>query len=295
MNSKRIFFDKELNQSFWEKGFVKFSLLDENEINTLNRFYIEQIDRPQKTRTEALLHATNMTYDKELKEKVFRFIKQSLGDVLKKHFVDFQYVTLNYIVKEPSADSYVPPHMDWTYVDETQFTSFNVWICLEDSDHNNGNMQFLPGSHLFKDYIRVNPWQPFYFNDYLDKVAQLMIDVPTKKGECLVFHNSLIHGSSKNTSNHARVTCLATLCPKEADLVHYYWRKDLAKDKVEKYSITTKSLIEMKKDSRPPHAKFEGYVDYNMKEVPYAEFVKLTKKSTSIAQRFRNKMFSFFK
>lgn len=290
----RILQDISLNNQLLDKGFVKISLLNKSQISELSSFYKEEIEIRQKKATQEFFHTTSMTHNPEIIQKVNSFLREILTPELNKHLYNYNFATLNFFVKEPSLKSYGSPHLDWTYVDESRYLSFNVWVCLEDANSENGNMQFLQGSHKFNNTLRVNPWRPHYFNEYLEKIPEYLIDVPTKAGECLIFPHSIIHASRINTSGESRVSCVATVFPKDAELLHFHWPPDAPGDKIEKYRITPQSLIEMNKGQRPPHSDFIEFVTYDIKDIPYNDFKKLCRKNTPYRYILKNKLRSFF-
>lgn len=291
----KILRDVSLNNQLLDKGFVKISLLNNTQISELKTFYKEVVEKRQRQSVQESFHITSMTFDSDLILEVNTYLKKTLTPELDKHLYNYDYATLNFFVKESSKESYGSPHVDWTYVDESISTSHNVWVCLEDANYKNGNMQFLQGSHQFNKTLRVNPWRPHYFDQYLDEISNYLIDVPTKAGECIIFPHSIIHSSRVNTSGKSRVSCVATIFEKNSELLHYHWPYGAPKDKIEKLRITPQSLVEMKKGERPPLSELIEYVTYDVKDISYKEFENLCKKSTPLKYILKNKFRGFLK
>jgi ectoine hydroxylase-related dioxygenase (phytanoyl-CoA dioxygenase family) len=135
------------------------------------------------------------------------------------------------LVKFPGEGSFLDPHQDWSFVDETQHVSGIVWLPLEATNEGNGGLSVVPGSHRFDLPYRGTPPEPI--DQYLDG----LVNVTTRPGEAVIYHNALIHGSSENQSDHPRIVMALGFVSKQADLVHFFtdnagqkWRYRVADD-----------------------------------------------------------------
>jgi hypothetical protein len=266
-----IFINKKLNKQFSHKGYVKFQLFDDKEIEQIRNFYFDNIDESQRSQSVHSFHATSCTSDISLIKEVDAFLKPFFLKALKFHIKNCKFIITNYLVKESTKNSQVTPHLDLSFVDEPQNVSFNVWVSLDDCNENSGNLQVVEGSHRFYNGVRVSPDQPKYFDDFQDKLNKYLKNIPTKAGECIVFHHNLIHASSKNKSGKPRVSCIISGYNINTQLYHFFYDKSNPR-KIEKYSVETLSFLELIHDQRPPHSELREIIDYIPYKMPYKEF-----------------------
>ena len=128
----KYFKDENLNLEFNQKGFVKFRLLNLNQVNQLKNFYYQEVNEKQTSLTNVGFHSTSNTLDNLLLKKVDAFNKHILIPELDRFITNITFTLSNFLVKESTSDSTVPPHQDWLLVDEAQFTSLNIWISFEE-------------------------------------------------------------------------------------------------------------------------------------------------------------------
>jgi hypothetical protein len=278
---------KELDQ----KGFTKFQLFDNKEINAIKNFY-ESIKLKHNIEEGRLFHTTMNTNNHLLIDEVHNFLMPFFETKLKNHVENLNFTLAGFLVKGSGKNSAVTIHQDWNYVDESKFSSYSFWLTLEDTNIFNGCMQFVPGSHKFFPSLRVSPNIPDYFHHFKEKAANYLVDVPSKAGECVMFNQGIIHASRRNYSKKSRVACILGSYPKDADLLHYYLPKGASLSKVEKYRITPLSMIHMKKDERPPFSEFLGYEIQKPLNINFDDFkekgLKNISKTTLLKTKFLN-------
>ncbi|MCB9256479.1 MAG: phytanoyl-CoA dioxygenase family protein [Chitinophagales bacterium] len=268
---KRILLDSSLDFEFHEKGFVKFPLFSQNQIQEIKEFY-EKIKKDQCIEEGRAFHTTMNTSNDHLIKAVDEFIYPYFEKTLPRYLQNFNLTVGGFLAKDSGDHSAVTIHQDWTFVDETKYDSFNLWVALDDVGLFNGNMQVIPGSHKFANSLRISPDIPTYFHDYKDEAANYLVDVPVKAGECVMFYQSLIHASRKNLSKKQRVVSIISAYSKEADLLHFYRPEGQPLSKIEKYKISRASMLDLKKDQKPPHAEFVELVNYEPPRLSWKEF-----------------------
>ena len=126
-------------------------------------------------------------------------------------------------------------HQDGAYISDnfvpTKNNCLTMWLALDDADSENGALQYAPGSHLWKDRIVVPTTTgnssssdradtaslSFHVGEGQDHMTSLrqaaitagidpvravasVVTVPVKKGEMVVHHQDVWHGSGPNTS-----------------------------------------------------------------------------------------------
>lgn len=113
--------------------------------------------------------------------------------------------------KPPRDGSHAPWHQDSVYSGWHLTPSISSWIALTVSDHGNGCMRVITGSHklglLDHDNVLTDP-------NILNKRGERIrmevqeseaIDVELKPGEMSLHHSNIIHGSNANSSDGPRI------------------------------------------------------------------------------------------
>jgi len=154
-------------------------------------------------------------------------------------------------MKEPDAGSAVPPHQDWTYVDESRFSSMNVWMALEDMTIDKGCLWIIPRSHRIGNFLRPAPSYPWPFSNISSFIERFKKPVLLKAGECVCFNNKLIHGSYPNKGGSYRLAVVTTVYPQEAHLLHYYVDDTSRNDSATEYAIEKKVFLTMPRGMPP--------------------------------------------
>ena len=237
MSRRPIFTDQQLQEQFDKHGYVKVPLLKMQEVQKLIEFY-------QTLNNDHVgdygFHVSLDNEKHEFVSKVVHTIEDLVKEKAKAVFKDFQLFTASFVVKEPGLQNVVPPHQDWTFVDESQYTSVTVWIPLQDVDSENGALGFIKGSHRFFDYPRCSPspQSPAPLADHYVTLFPYISVIEMKAGEALIFSNKLIHASPPNITNQARVAVGFGVTHQEAELIHYYEVPGKEPKQVEKYVVT---------------------------------------------------------
>lgn len=287
----KILIDDELNAQFAKNGFAKFQLFDSEQIKELRKYYSENAFLQKKEGVS--FNTTSNSGDIDLVKKVSGYLMTHYFlPGLKKHLCNYELTISNFLVKESGDNSAVRAHQDWLLVDESRFVSFNCWVCLEDADYRTGNMQFIPGSHLFQRCIRAAHTDRF-FERNCKSVLDYMVDVPTKAGECVIFNHGVIHASRKNRSGHPRIAVVAGGYSGDAELLFYY-KADRDQEYIEKYEITKDSLLKMRPNERPLNGKLIAEIPSDVNYITDEEFRELCSARVGHLYVIRNKILNSF-
>jgi len=231
----RNFFKKEeLQKKFSEDGFVVVPMLDKDEVNTLLSYYQNQ---EFDNRIEAGFHISLDNQNENLVKEVGSTIKSILVPKTADLLDDCKVFTASYVIKEPGLQNIVPPHQDWTFVDENEFCSATVWTALVDVTEKNGALGVIRGSHKIFDHKRSSP-SPQSKSPLADHIFTLFPFVEViemKAGESLIFDNRLIHASPPNLSDQARIAVGIGITQSEAQLKHFYQNPNSGK--LEEYDV----------------------------------------------------------
>lgn len=213
-----MFIDELIRDEFKELGFIKMPLLNSEDILEIQKIYKEtsslcELDKPFYTS----IWSDNVTY----KENVDKKLKALLMPKLERYLEDFKSVFANFMVKRSGNNSSLPPHQDWSFINEEEADSVTIWIPLIDVDEKNGAMQVCPKSNQLKNYKRPR-FQNSPFNSDLNYISEnLMKSIPMKKGEALFINSRTIHSSPNNISNTDRIAISIVIIPKKSNIIHY--------------------------------------------------------------------------
>ncbi len=231
---RNIFKDPKHQAQYHEKGYVLLPTLEKNEVEKLLSYYKKQ---EFDNKIEAGFHISLDNQNKELVKEVGQTIKDVLVPKTKDIFDDCQVFTASYVIKEPGLQNIVPPHQDWTFVDENEFCSLTVWTALVDVTEQNGALGVIPGSHKTFNHKRSSPspQSKSPLADHIFTLFPFIEIVEMKAGETLIFDNRLIHASPPNLSDQARIAVGIGVTQSEAQLKHFY--QNPQSGKLEEYDV----------------------------------------------------------
>jgi Phytanoyl-CoA dioxygenase (PhyH) len=209
--------------------------------------------------------------DGEPRRAVHREIEAALGARLAAHLLESRIMTSNVLVKGGApAENVVPPHQDFTAVDETVgFDSVQVWVPLVDVDRTNGCLGVLPRSHrVANPYRAQGDGTPF---DSFVRAARpdVMRWLELRAGEAVLFTGRTVHASDRNRSAAPRPAIACLLAAVDAPLVHY-WR--LAPDRVEAFRFGPNDLRALVPGRRPTIGESVGVVEHARSAVTLEQY-----------------------
>ncbi len=289
-----MFNNDALQAEFEQNGYVVVPFFAAHEVQQLLELYNKYKVQHDVT---APVHSTSDTNKPELIREVNAEIKKLVEGKLEALFYDCHLFLSNFLVKEPGQSSGIPPHQDWTLVDENNFASVSVWCPLVDVDTGNGCLEILNGSHAFFPTLRCSSEEyRFAYADVMPLLKKNSVPVPIKAGQVLVYHHALIHGSTPNLSNTFRPVVVLGVIPNQAELYLFYQYPVSEGGRIEKFRMDSESLIAYNKLNRPDNAKSLGFIEDNFRKISEKEF--LAKTGLAPANEQRNSLpgiFSIFK
>ncbi|MFT5752333.1 MAG: hypothetical protein ACI86L_001846, partial [Dokdonia sp.] len=113
MNS--IFKDSALQQRFEKDGYAKISLLDVPDVETLHTYYNEQ---QLDNKIDGGFHISLDNQDESIVKTISHTLEKTLKPYTDQVFNEYKIFTSSYVIKEPGKKNIVPPHQDWSFVDE---------------------------------------------------------------------------------------------------------------------------------------------------------------------------------
>ncbi len=231
-----IFKDADLQKEFETNGFVKIQALNSSEIENLLALYKELGLKDEKGYG---FHVGMDNENKELVTKMVNQIKEVAMPKVEPTLADVQVFTASYVVKDPNPQGVVPPHQDWSFVeDEKKHCSVTCWIPLQDVKLENGCLGVIKGSNRFFQGKRPSPSPQVDtpLKKHMYTIFPYLELQEMKAGEAIIFDNRTFHASPPNTTNSPRVAIGLGFTQKEAEIRHYYLKPGTT-DTLLKYKI----------------------------------------------------------
>ena len=126
----------------------------------------------------------------------------------------------HYFCKLPGDGKAISFHQDASYWGLSTAKALTVWLALDDTDEENGAMQFLPGSHK----VGHIPWKETseekarsYLNQQIEDISVFDKSYSNnlKAGEFSLHSSLLAHGSPKNQSSRRRCGLTIRYAPQD--------------------------------------------------------------------------------
>lgn len=279
----RLFKSEALQAEFDRDGFVVIDLIEQEQVDDLLAFY-NSLDHAAMPR-----YGFQVSLDNERSDFV-RVISQKLTSTVKPFvdsaFRDHQIFTASFVVKDKNPLGVVPPHQDWTFVNEQQYWSASIWCPLVDVGRHNGCLGVIRGSHRFYDHVRPSP-APQYeppFKDHLFTIFPYLKLVEMKAGQALVFNNRTFHASPPNTSAQPRIAFGLGITHRDAEIQHYYLLPKQERVLLERFAVNSDffyaynnaRLSAMHKNGeRPQDLNSTGVFEYTYKQYGASELIEL--------------------
>lgn len=166
-------------------------------------------------------------------------IQSIYNNWVQENFVNFKYIIGHFISKSNSNSTLFDLHQDWSVVEEKNFCVIHLWIPFQETTEENGCMYLLPKSnHFFNNYRSGSLSIPIVRD--LDLLKNKLVSVELKKGEALLFHPAIFHGSFPNLSNFPRRNALIAITDEEATLKYFHKNED---NSLDEYHITAADLL----------------------------------------------------
>jgi ectoine hydroxylase-related dioxygenase (phytanoyl-CoA dioxygenase family) len=239
----RTIFRSEADEGFFRNnGYVVFDLLTEQAVEDIWSFYREEFQSPRKVYPFARsLPYYISIFDQEIahKKRVDALLGAHVRGKADELMVDYEIFYSNLMIKFP-GDGQIEAHQDFNFVDESQYTAFNLWCPLVDTGVRNGGLFVIPGSHQAFGTQR-GPNLPKALTEYNALLQRYATLIPLKKGQAIIFDHKLIHYSPPNATGDVRVAIQAVLKPKEAPALHYAY--DEPSKQVHAYRIDKEYIL----------------------------------------------------
>lgn len=132
--------------------------------------------------------------------------------------------------KPPRMEHATPPHQDNFYFCFSPPQVLTMWLALDEIDHENGCLRYIPGSHRrgIRPHVRT---RTLGFSqgiaDYGDRDRAAEVAIPALPGDLLIHHGNTIHRADANRSatRHRRSFALVfqgVSCQRDEDAYRRY-------------------------------------------------------------------------
>jgi ectoine hydroxylase-related dioxygenase (phytanoyl-CoA dioxygenase family) len=217
----QLFKDTSLQEAFDRDGYVVVDLIEQQQVDDLLAFYNRLDHAPMPTYGfQVSLDNERSDFVRVIADKLMKTVTPFVDQVFRNHRI----FTASFVVKEKNPLGVVPPHQDWTFVNEQEYWSASIWCPLVDVDMRNGCLGVIRGSHRFYDHVRPSP-SPQYeppFKDQVFTIFPYLKLIEMKAGQALVFNNRTFHASPPNTADQPRVAFGLGITHQDAEIQHYY-------------------------------------------------------------------------
>ncbi|HEY9773108.1 MAG TPA: phytanoyl-CoA dioxygenase family protein [Planktothrix sp.] len=287
--SNKIFHDAQLNAEFQKHGFVMVPLLNRSELDEISSQLSTMSPDDQFNPGDGRYHCTFIDTNSEYKDRCDRLFRELVAPKLHDILFEYELLTGNFYVKQPGGSGEFQVHQNWDTVDESKYTSVTAWIPLQDTDEENGTIEFVAGSHkLFPDIATLNA--QYYFSNFSDRVkSEYCCPLPMKAGHAVIFDDDIIHYSKANRSTAPRISMQLEFAPTSAELLFYFLdpsapEKGFDVFESEPNYFLKHSLLDCR--NRPDDLKYLRTVPNLNRQVTEREFSRRLKNGEQIRQAF---------
>jgi len=265
-----------------QNGFCLLQLFSNDEIEDLNRLYIEVFS----TKDISGLYANHNRGAVEQSIRISEEIRKITATALANKLVGYEFYIGHFVIKAPETVNEFSLHQDWNIVEETKEKSFQIWIPLSAVDRVNGGLFVLPGSHRFyKNYRSGSYGIPLV--PAADELKKHIMELTVPCGSAVMFQNNLFHGSFPNLSQEYRVSILINIVQKGVNT--YFFHKNESKQVTELYPMTSNVLLSNL------HILEKGIIPETMikeKEVPLSGTDNVRINANELVQKLNSSLYS---
>jgi len=218
---RATFIDPVSQAAMARDGFVVVPFLDDAEVELIRSEYARLGPAPGDPQMACI--STFHCSDADYKRSIDAVIRSAFDRARTTIFDRQRALPASLLVKWPGDRGGVGLHQDLAHVDESAHDSVGVWVALEDTDGDNGQIWFVPGSHEWLPTLRGIQAFPFPFREVAQRIVEeFAVPVPLRRGEAIVFPQRTLHFSMPNRTDAARLVAIANLIPEEATHIQYF-------------------------------------------------------------------------
>lgn len=265
----QILKNPELNEQLIRDGYIVLPVLNDEQVSLFKALY----KKWHPTTPDAFYKSffnPNEAYRKEVDALIMTHFKPALDNF----FVDYHAFGGMFVVKPRGPKGHIPPHQDFSFVDERIHWSLNSWVPIVDAMAENGNIQMLPGSHFFYRTERgMN--HPDLYEGLHESLMPYLIDVPLKAGQGVFFYHGIVHCSTYNNREEERVTLGLSMVQRDAPVLFHYLKP--GEKRADRYLVEdTAFYFDYTPDpsSPPSNLPYLGKSDFDFRKHSKQELLK---------------------
>jgi len=243
------FRDPGREATFRRDGFAVVDVLTEAEAATLleaHRRLPHRVhgDSPFAEGFHTTIYDDRPDYRRDVREVLTSHLDAAVDRLLVDHEIFFASVSVKLAGGAP-----VPPHLDWTFLDECRWSSVNLLVALEPMQERDGAIGVYVGSHRDHDDRVVRAVNHRSVENHTDRLRNRPLRVvPLRPGQGIVIDNRTVHCSAANESERDRPMVATVVAPRAADL-HHYWVDD--EGALQRYVVTPEFYLHYRPGERP--------------------------------------------
>lgn len=240
-----VLFDKKLDRDLAENGFATLPVLEREAVEQLKQVYLLSTTDIFEGFHPTMFHKSS-AYRKKMNVLILKTMAKPLSTIVHNQF---EMLYGNFMVKEANSLSFMKLHQDWTYVDESKYRSYAIWIPLIDLNEKNGAFSVIPKSHNLNNLVR-GPGTHCPLEMHQEAlIKKYGKSLHLKAGEAVIWDHKLAHYSPHNQSEDNRIAITAILVPKNAHVVHYF--KDSNSNNVYEYPVSDEFFMHYQIGNKP--------------------------------------------
>lgn len=237
MPLRRTFRSPALQRRFESLGYVVIDAFSPSDVASV-RSAVEQLYEGERRG----FHSSMESRDHDYRARIQALLEPWYRTFIDEFFDDHVVITTAVLIKWPGDDSAMGPHQDWSFVDESQFRTLNLWLALDDVSAENGALAVLPGSQSHLVHPRSSPHLPPSYEDPTRGLSIEDLDpLYARAGQVVATDHGLLHASPPNRGTSPRVAVAAAVVPAEAALIHHFCHSD---GTVEQFSVPDRSWFQ---------------------------------------------------
>lgn len=249
-----------------------------NLIVELNKNHVEN-----STESNSSYKLSFFNTDLAFKRKVFKAISDFMQPRVDVFLKGYKPLIINIFDKEPGKGE-VPIHQNWTFVDESRFTSVSVWIPLVDVSRQNGTLEVVKGSHKVLCQYR-SPSLPWVFDRLNEVLKQKYLEpFELSAGYAAIIDDGVLHWSSDNKTDTVRTAVQLIMVPDDAVPIHYH---STPEGKVDVYEVDSDFFMQFDMKSIPAGYPVIGTETLSLKKLSEKELVDIiSENNPQIQERY---------
>ncbi len=195
------------------------NFLTDKEINELHSFYNKLNLHHDKTKPNYLY------VEPEKSREISETIKSIIHNRFNNFFSSGNLLGGVFMIKNPGQNKEVDFHQDWSLVDESAFSSYNLWCPLTDATEKDGALMLIDKSDKAGLPYRSASLPPLEIS-YSKKYEPYLKKFNFKAGDALLYNHNMFHGSNNNVSDKTRLAIACGIIPVAADFIYKHWNEE---------------------------------------------------------------------